>query len=84
MDGDLSPGYDAGRHLMDMLPTIPFGLLSNQGWRSADQAGGYLVIKKFAPILAGAALAISVAMPAEAQSDRTFYWISHGSPADPV
>src|SRR5262245_58759262 len=35
--------------------------------------------------IAGAVIAATaVASPATAQESRTFYWISHGSPADPV
>ncbi|MGI9437183.1 MAG: substrate-binding domain-containing protein, partial [Geminicoccaceae bacterium] len=33
----------------------------------------------------GAAMVLAMAMPAgAAQAEKTFYWVSHGSPADPV
>ena len=39
------------------------------------------MLKKLTLLFAGVLLAL--AMPAAAQA-KTFYWISHGSPADPV
>src|SRR5258708_6417862 len=40
------------------------------------------MLKKLTLLLAGVVLALAV--PAAAQAGKTFYWISHGSPADPV
>jgi simple sugar transport system substrate-binding protein len=45
------------------------------------EAGGNRMLKKLRLLLSGALLA--VALPAAAYAE-TFYWISHGSPADPV
>lgn len=43
------------------------------------------MFKKLVILASGALLALSVAAPAMAQDgNKTFYWISHGSPADPV
>jgi simple sugar transport system substrate-binding protein len=39
---------------------------------------------KFVPALAGALAAVGVAFAAVPADAKTFYWISHGSPADPV
>jgi simple sugar transport system substrate-binding protein len=39
------------------------------------------MLQKLTPLLAGAVLALAIPAMAEA---KTFYWISHGSPADPV
>jgi len=43
------------------------------------------MLKRLVILASGALLALSVAAPALAQdANKTFYWISHGSPADPV
>ena len=42
------------------------------------------MIKRLVILASGLLLALSVAAPAMAQNGKTFYWISHGSPADPV
>jgi simple sugar transport system substrate-binding protein len=42
------------------------------------------MLKKLVLLVSGLLLALSVAVPAAAQTGKTFYWISHGSPADPV
>lgn len=42
------------------------------------------MLKKLVLLVSGLLLALSVAAPAAAQNGKTFYWISHGSPADPV
>ena len=39
------------------------------------------MFKRLSLLIAGAALALAMPVMAEA---KTFYWISHGSPADPV
>jgi len=41
-------------------------------------------VKKLVLLVSGLLLALSIAAPAAAQNGKTFYWISHGSPADPV
>jgi simple sugar transport system substrate-binding protein len=40
------------------------------------------MLKKLTLLLSGVVLAL--ALPAAAEAGKTFYWISHGSPADPV
>ena len=40
------------------------------------------MLRKLTLLLSGVVLALAV--PAAAQAGKTFYWISHGSPADPV
>jgi len=42
------------------------------------------MLKKLVLLVSGLLLALSLAAPAAAQNGKTFYWISHGSPADPV
>ena len=42
------------------------------------------MLKKLELLVSGLLLALSVSAPAMAQNGKTFYWISHGSPADPV
>ena len=42
------------------------------------------MLKKLVLLVSGLLLALSVSAPAMAQNGKTFYWISHGSPADPV
>lgn len=42
------------------------------------------MIKKLVILASGLLLALSISGPAMAQNGKTFYWISHGSPADPV
>ncbi|MFN8620815.1 MAG: substrate-binding domain-containing protein [Chloroflexota bacterium] len=42
------------------------------------------MLKKLVLLVSGLLLALSFAAPAAAQNGKTFYWISHGSPADPV
>jgi simple sugar transport system substrate-binding protein len=42
------------------------------------------MLKKLVLLVSGLILALSMAAPAMAQNGKTFYWISHGSPADPV
>lgn len=42
------------------------------------------MMKKLVILASGLLLALSVAAPGLAQGGKTFYWISHGSPADPV
>src|SRR5262249_21919792 len=62
------------------LPAVPRSL-SNETTiihREEDQA----MLKKLTLLLSGVVLAL--AMPAAAQAGKTYYWISHGSPADPV
>ena len=41
------------------------------------------MLKKLALLASGLALALAVAVPTMAEA-KTFYWISHGGPADPV
>lgn len=41
------------------------------------------MLKRVTGMLVGAAMAVSVPFAAQA-ADKTFYWISHGGPADPV
>jgi len=40
------------------------------------------MLKKLTMLLSGVVLAL--ALPAAAEAGKTYYWISHGSPADPV
>jgi len=42
------------------------------------------MLKKLVLLVSGLLLALSFSAPAMAQNGKTFYWISHGSPADPV
>ena len=42
------------------------------------------MLRRAALLLAGAALAVTLTIPAVVAQGKTFYWISHGSPADPV
>jgi simple sugar transport system substrate-binding protein len=42
------------------------------------------MIKKLVILVSGLVLALSISAPAMAQNGKTFYWISHGSPTDPV
>ncbi|MCY7417104.1 MAG: substrate-binding domain-containing protein [Chloroflexi bacterium] len=42
------------------------------------------MMKKLVILASGLLLALSVAAPALAQTPKTFYWVSHGSPSDPV
>jgi simple sugar transport system substrate-binding protein len=42
------------------------------------------MLKKLVLLVSGLLLALSFAAPAAAQNGKTFYWVSHGSPADPV
>lgn len=42
------------------------------------------MIKKLVILASGLLLALSISGPAMAQNGKTFFWISHGDPADPV
>ena len=42
------------------------------------------MFKRLLVLASGLLLALSVAAPAMAQDPKTFYWVSHGSPTDPV
>jgi simple sugar transport system substrate-binding protein len=42
------------------------------------------MLKRLVVLMSGLLLALSIGAPAMAQSGKTFYWISHGSPTDPV
>ncbi len=42
------------------------------------------MMKRLLVLTTGVLLALSVAAPALAQDSKTFYWVSHGSPTDPV
>ncbi len=42
------------------------------------------MFKRLIPILLLLTLVLTMGLPATAQDSRVFYWISHGSPADPV
>ena len=42
------------------------------------------MLKRLIILASGLLLALSVSAPAMAQNGKTFYWISHGSPTDPV
>lgn len=42
------------------------------------------MMKKLIILVSGLLLALSMSAPAMAQGGKTFYWISHGSPTDPV
>src|SRR6478752_6665594 len=43
--------------------------------------GGKIMLMKLRLVMAGLLMALAVPMAAQA---KTFYWISHGGPADPV
>ncbi|HRL12509.1 MAG TPA: substrate-binding domain-containing protein [Aggregatilineales bacterium] len=43
-----------------------------------------MMFKRLIPILLLLTLVLTMGLPATAQDSRVFYWISHGSPADPV
>lgn len=42
------------------------------------------MLKKFSLLALGAALAMALPMTGALAAGKTFYWVSHGSPADPV
>lgn len=42
------------------------------------------MLRRVALLFAGAAVAVAMTVPAVLAQGKTFYWISHGSPADPV
>ena len=42
------------------------------------------MIRKFVLAVAGAILALAASLPMAQAAPKTFYWISHGGPADPV
>jgi simple sugar transport system substrate-binding protein len=42
------------------------------------------MLKRLIVLASGLLLVLSIAAPAMAQNGKTFFWISHGSPADPV
>ncbi|MDZ5450613.1 substrate-binding domain-containing protein [Labrys sp. ZIDIC5] len=42
------------------------------------------MIRKFVLAVAGAIMALAVSLPMAQAAPKTFYWISHGGPADPV
>jgi simple sugar transport system substrate-binding protein len=42
------------------------------------------MMKKLIVLVSGLLLALSMSAPAMAQGGKTYYWISHGSPSDPV
>src|SRR5580700_4313565 len=48
------------------------------------RTGGNHMIKKLVVLFAGALLALTAPLSGAQAAGKTFYWISHGSPADPV
>lgn len=42
------------------------------------------MLRRAALLIAGAAIMVAMTVPAVMAQGKTFYWISHGSPADPV
>ncbi len=42
------------------------------------------MLKRLVVLMSGLLLVLSIGVPAMAQGGKTFYWISHGSPTDPV
>src|SRR6186997_2063079 len=42
------------------------------------------MLRRAALLVAGAAMALAMTVPTVMAQGKTFYWISHGSPADPV
>src|SRR5262249_13781842 len=53
--------------------------------RCTNPRGGMAMRRRLALLLFGLAATLAVYLPAASQADaKTYYWISHGSPADPV